>query len=221
MSDLNEQDIHQYLTANPDFFARHPDLLDHLQVARQDNTVISLSHHALGQLRHQLQQAKAENARMIDSARANAWIFERTRSLVLSLLQCDDLDAVSACLEQHLQHAFDLETVCLVLAADIDEPEDRGVIRRIPADLLQSEEIDQLVHSPDGRVGRFSHELTLQLFGDSRAVGSAAAIAVGHPALGVLALGSANETHFEGGMDTLFLSTIAEALGLLLPRIAA
>lgn len=221
MSSLDDQQVHAYLTQNPDFFARHPDLLDHLQVARQNNSVVSLSHHALAQLRRQLQTAKAENARMIDSARANAWIFERTRSLVLALLQCDDLDAVSACLEQHLQHAFDLETVCLVLASEVLEPEDRGIIRRIPAADFESEEIDQLVNSPDGRVGRFSQELTLQLFGESRAVGSAAAIAVGHPAQGVLALGSANETHFEGGMDTLFLSTIAEALGLLLPRIRA
>lgn len=215
---MTDQDIIQYLSEHPDFFARNPGLLDSIQIPSAQG-VISLSHHALAQLRGQLQKAQAENARMIESARSNAWIFERTRGLVLSLLQCEDLDAVSACLEEHLQRAFELETVCLVLAEDIAEPEDRGIVRRVPASEFDAEDIRDLIANPDGRVGRFSDSLTHRLFGEQRSIGSAAAVAVGKPTLGALALGSSDQHHFDGGMDTLFLATIAEALGLLLPRI--
>ncbi|MGB0957564.1 MAG: DUF484 family protein [Litorivicinus sp.] len=218
---MNEQDVVDYLDAHPDFFVNHPALLDRLRVTRSRDTVVSLSHHALATLRAQLKSAQDENARMIDSARANAWIFERTRALVLSLLQCDDLDAVSACLEEHLQRAFELETVCLVLASDVSEPEDRGIIRRLPASEFELDDVKLLLESPDGRVGRFSQQLNQRLFGPNRHVGSAAAVPIGQPSLGALALGSTNEHHFEGGMDTLFLATIAEALGLMLPRIQA
>jgi len=215
---MTDQDVIDYLKANPDFFSRNPGLIDQIKVP-SGNGVISLSHHALAQLRAQLQKAHAENARMIDSARSNAWIFERTRGLVVSLLQCEDLDGVSACLEEHLQRAFELDTVCLVLADDVSEPEDRGIIRRLPHQDFNSDDVKQLVESPEGRVGRFSESLTERLFGIERDVGSAAAVAIGKPTVGALALGSANQHHFDGGMDTLFLATIAEALGLLLPRI--
>ena len=215
---MNDQDVIDYLKAQPDFFSRNPGLIDQLQVPSTTG-VISLSHHAMAQLRSQLQAAKDDNARMIESARSNAWIFERTRSLVLSLLQCEDLDAVSACLEEHLQRAFELETVCLVLADDISEAEDRGIIRRVPHSEFNSDDVKQLIESPDGRVGRFSDSLTARLFGSEREVGSAAAVAIGKPTVGALALGSSNQHHFDGGMDTLFLATIAEALGLMLPRI--
>ena len=218
---MSDQDVVDYLSAHPDFFINHPELLDRLQVTKANNSVISLSHHALGNLRAQLKSAHAENARMIDSARANAWIFERTRALVLSLLQCEDLDEVSACLEEHLQRAFDLDTVCLVLACDVTEAEDRGIIRRLPAHEFELDDVKLLLNSPDGRVGRFSRQLNERLFGPNRNIGSAAAVPIGQPSLGALALGSPNERHFEGGMDTLFLATIAEALGLLLPRIQA
>lgn len=215
---MNDQDIIDYLSDHPDFFARNPGLLDSIQVPSAQG-VISLSHHALAQLRGQLQKARDENARMIESARSNAWIFERTRGLVLSLLQCEDLDAVSACLEEHLQRAFELETVCLVLAEDIPEAEDRGIVRRVPAREFDADDLKDLIANPDGRVGRFSDSLTHRLFGEERTIGSAAAVAVGKPTLGALALGSSDQHHFDGGMDTLFLATIAEALGLLLPRI--
>lgn len=217
---MNDQDVLDYLKANPDFFSRNPSAIDQIKVPSA-NGVISLSHHALAQLREQLNKARAENDRMIDSARSNAWIFERTRALVLSLLQCEDLDGVSACLEEHLQRAFELDTVCLVLADDVSEPEDRGIIRRLPHSEFNADDVKQLVESPEGRVGRFSDALTERLFGDEREVGSAAAVAVGKPTVGALALGSRNQHHFDGGMDTLFLATIAEALGLLLPRITA
>lgn len=217
---MTDQDVIDYLTQNPDFFSRNPGLIDQIQVPSEQG-VISLSHHAMAQLRAQLQKARDENERMITSARSNAWIFERTRGLVLALLQCEDLDAVSAALEEHLQRAFELETVCLVLADDVEHVEDRGIIRRLPHSEFNSDDVQQLVMSPDGRVGRFSDGLNERLFGEERQVGSAAAVAVGKPTVGALALGSANQHHFEGGMDTLFLATIAEALGLLLPRIRA
>ena len=84
--------------------------------------------------------------------------------MVLALLQCEDLDAVSAALEEHLQRAFELETVCLVLADDVEQVEDRGIIRRLPHSEFNSDDVQQLVMSPDGRVGRFSDGLNERLF---------------------------------------------------------
>ena len=188
---MTDQDVIDYLSQNPDFFNRNPGLIDQIQVPSEQG-VISLSHHAMAQLRAQLQKARDENERMITSARSNAWIFERTRGLVLALLQCEDLDAVSAALEEHLQRAFELETVCLVLADDVEQVEDRGIIRRLPHSEFNSDDVQQLVMSPDGRVGRFSDGLNERLFGEERQVGSAAAVAVGKPTVGALALGSAN-----------------------------
>ena len=66
--------------------------------------------------------------------------------------------------------AFELETVCLVLADDVEQVEDRGIIRRLPHSEFNSDDVQQLVMSPDGRVGRFSDGLNERLFGEERQV---------------------------------------------------
>ena len=52
---MTDQDVIDYLSQNPDFFNRNPGLIDQIQVPSEQG-VISLSHHAMAQLRAQLQK---------------------------------------------------------------------------------------------------------------------------------------------------------------------
>ena len=69
-----------------DFFEQHPKLVRELKIPTESGVAISLVEYQLRKLREQIQQLERENDHMIETARINSVLFEKTRTLVLSLL---------------------------------------------------------------------------------------------------------------------------------------
>ncbi len=219
---ITADQIAAYLQDHLDFFEQHPTLVRELKIPTDSGVAISLVEYQLRKLREQIQQLERENDHMIETARINSVLFEKTRTLVLSLLDARDLDDLAVVLDEKLASGFDIPVVRLLLSDQFNVPDSLTMIQPIKAASLEDGgQLAQAVSDKEPWVGRLTKERKNQLFGDdSSAVESCATLALvrGHT-YGVLALGHPDPTHFQSNQDTLFLDHIGEALAMILPRL--
>ena len=219
---ITADQIAAYLQDHLDFFEQHPTLVRELKIPTDSGVAISLVEYQLRKLREQIQQLERENDHMIETARINSVLFEKTRTLVLSLLDARDLDDLAVVLDEKLASGFDIPVVRLLLSDQFNVPDSLTMIQPIKAASLEDGgQLAQAVSDKEPWVGRLTKDRKNQLFGDdSSAVESCATLALvrGHT-YGVLALGHPDPTHFQSNQDTLFLDHIGEALAMILPRL--
>jgi uncharacterized protein YigA (DUF484 family) len=219
---ITADQIAAYLQDHLDFFEQHPRLVRELKIPTDNGVAISLVEVQLRKLREQIRLLERENDHMIETARINSVLFEKTRSLVLSLLDARDLDDLSVVLDEKLGHGFDIPVVKLLLSDQFVVSDSLTLIHRVEAaSLAEGGSLTQAVSNQESWVGRLTTDRRTVLFGDdSDTVQSCAAqlLVRGHT-YGLLALGHNDPTHFQSNQDTLFLDHIGEALAMILPRL--
>ena len=154
----------------------------------------------------------------MEVARDNDRLFDKTRRLVLDLMDASSLEEVVSCVEDSLRREFQVPFVGLILFSDAPLPVGRSVSS---AEAHQA--IGGLLAGGKTICGVLrEHELNF-LFGEAGAdVGSAAVVGLSYQGLhGVLAIGSADSQHYKSSLGTLFLGYIAEVLSRVLPRFSA
>ena len=219
---ITADQIAEYLQDHLDFFEQHPKLVRELKLPTDSGVAISLVEFQLRKLRDHIQQLERENDHMIETARINSVLFEKTRSLVLSLLDARNLDDLSVVLDEKLANGFDIPVVRLLLSDQFNVPDSLFLIQPVTAESLQKGgQFAQAVLDKEPWIGRLTKDHRVALFGDNAStVESSATLALvrGHT-YGLLALGHPDPTHFQSNQDTLFLDHIGEALALILPRL--
>ena len=219
---IKAEKVVAYLQDHVNFFYDHPELVRELKIPTDSGAAVSLVEFQLRKLREQIQLLERENDHMIETARINSVLFEKTRALVLSLLNAGDLDDLSVVLDEKLANGFDIPIVRLLLSDQFNVPDSIALISPIKAQ--EFKEGGNLAHAISDKVpwvGRLTADRRKQLFGkESQAIESCATLALvrGHT-YGLLALGHPDATHFQSSQDTLFLEHIGEALAIILPRL--
>ena len=215
-------EIATYLMEHPEFFIDHPELARCLKIPTDSGQAISLMEYQVRKLREQVAQLERENDHMIETARINSVLFEKTRSLVLALLDAQDLEDLSVVLDEKLSQGFDIPVVRLRLSDQFVVPDSLPLITSITRSELEDRgPLAQAISNRTPWVGRLTKERRHLLFGDSVTdVESCATLGLirGHT-YGLLALGHPDATHFQSNQDTLFLDHIGEALAMILPRL--
>ena len=211
-----------YLQDHVNFFYDHPELVRELKIPTDSGVAVSLVEFQLRKLREHIQLLERENDHMIETARINSVLFEKTRALVLSLLNASDLDDLSVVLDEKLANGFDIPIVRLLLSDQFNVPDSVALISPIKAqEFKEGGNLAHAISDKEPWVGRLTADRRKQLFGkESKAVESCATLALirGHT-YGLLALGHPDATHFQSSQDTLFLEHIGEALAMILPRL--
>ena len=154
---------------------------------------------------------------LLDNARNNDKLFEKTKAIVLALLEAKGLDAIVNAFNRGLKTDFSMDFSALILFGD-PQAYRNSASRIVPLnDAYQA--IPGLLKSNKATCGALRPEEIQFLFPDSDQVGSVAVVPLsfGHP-LGVIAIGSKDPHYFRSSMGTLFLGYIAEVLNRLLPR---
>ena len=219
---IKAEQIAAYLQEHVNFFNDHPKLARELKIPTDSGVAISLVEFQLRKLREHIQLLERENDHMIETARINSVLFEKTRALVLSLLNASDLDDLSVVLDEKLANGFDIPIVRLLLSDQFNVPDSVALIRPIKAqEFKEGGNLAHAISDKEPWVGRLTADRRKQLFGkESKAVESCATLALirGHT-YGLLALGHPDATHFQSSQDTLFLEHIGEALAMILPRL--
>lgn len=214
---LAEQ-VTAFLRANPEFFVEHEELLSELRIPHQRGTTVSLVEHQVKLLRERNIEMRHRLSHLMDVARDNDRLFDKTRRLVLDLLDAASLEEVVSAVEDSLRQQFQVPFVSLILFSETPMTVGRWVSL---AEAHQA--IGGLLNGGKTLCGVLrSHELAF-LFGEAERaqVGSAAVVTISHQGLhGVLAIGSTDPQHYKSSLGTLFLSYISEVLGRVLPRFA-
>lgn len=214
--ELDADAVVAYLRAHPSFFAEHDELLLEQRIPHQRGDSVSLVERQLTLLRERNIEMRHRLSQLMDVARDNDRLFDKTRRLILDLLDASSLEEVVMAVEDSLRQEFQVPFVSLILFGENAAP----VGRWVPGSEAQ-QAIGGLIGGGKTVSGSLrEHELAF-LFGDGqhKEVGSSAVATLEYQGLhGVLAIGSRDPQHYKSSVGTLFLSYIAEVLGRVVPR---
>jgi len=206
-----------YLEAHPDFFVEHEELLPSMRIPHRRGDTISLVERQMTILRDRNIELRHRLSHLMDVARDNDRLFEKTRRLILALMDATSLEDVVICVEDSLRQEFQVPFVSLILLGDNAMPVGRWATHaeaQVAIGGLLSED-----KSVSGSLRE--HELDF-LFGEEqrKQIGSTAVVAISHQGIhGILAIASRDPQHYKSSVGTLFLSYIAEVMGRVLPRV--
>jgi uncharacterized protein YigA (DUF484 family) len=212
-----EDQVAEYLVAHPDFFERHTGLLGRLRLPHQrGGAAISLVERQVLVLREQHATLERRLRELIDNARSNESIVERTHRLTRRLLKARDSAAVVGALEVSLREDFGASNWVAVLtdpslgAAAFRSPHVRLVARGAP----ELKVFETFFDSGRPRSGHMRDAQREFLFGAGAGpVGSAVMIPLGErSSLGLLAIASHDTERYLPTMSTDFLVRIGEVV---------
>ncbi len=212
---VDEIAIADYLKTHPDFFVRHEHLLETIKVPHQSGAAVSLIEKQVTVLRAQKQQMEDQLNGLIQAARNNEQIVSHIQRFTLEMIYTHSLeDVITACLENMNNH-FKADFVGMrVLVGDPNSSHylsgKDGAMRSFT----------QLFKNRKPICGRITDKQCGYLFGKHKEqVKSAVLIPLQNTQnLGIVALGSKDETRFHPGMGTLFLSYMGELITASIDR---
>lgn len=213
-----EADIKDYLRDNPEFFVKHVELLETITLPHASGRAISLIERQVSVLRERNQDMRGRLSHLLESARANDKLFEKTKRLVLFLLDSRDLPSVVDRLYESLGSDYQLDHFSLILLAD------NARLPVTPAKVVSLNEaqkyVGTLLKSNHPVCGVLRNEELKFLFGEqAQQVGSVAAVPLTHgETYGILAMGNKDPNYYRSSMGTQFLTYIAEVLNRILPK---
>ena len=224
---LDDEQVRDYLREHTDFFERHPDMLDTLQISHSSGSAVSLVEKQVSVLRERNMDMRKRLNSLTSNARDNDRLYEMTRKLILALLDAGDVGELSRSFLSAMREEFEVEHVCFILFGD---PQGAAPDCRVEPPESARIEIGALIKRQAPVCGTLRGEELRYLFPDAGQIGSAAVVPLIAPQaagstdsgeLGVIAVGSDDPHRYSAAMGTLFLSHIGEVLVRLLPRLGA
>lgn len=219
-TELLPEQVKAYLQQHPSFFEDHPELLEMISLPHESGAAVSLIERQVSVLRERNLEMRQRLNGVLDSAKINDKLFEKTKRLILTLLEtgnkADVLDAVSTSLDTD----FQVEFHSLILFDD--QPLKPGSAHtRIVSQDEANRHVGTLLRNNRAICGILgSEELAFLFGGDANRVGSVAAVPLTQGnAFGILAIGNSDPNFYRSSMGTLFLSYIAEVLSRIIPRL--
>lgn len=211
-----EQQVCEFLSAEKGFFDRHPELLESLELPHESGEAVSLIERQICVLRDRNLEMRSRLNNLLETARANDALFEKTKRLVLALLETDKLTQAIDALYHSLESDFQIEHYQLTLF-NLDDT------LSTPAKVVSLDQgtqaIGGLLRSNRATCGVLRDEELSFLFDDrAPAIQSVAVVPLNNGnTFGVLSIGSSEPLYYKSSMGTLFLSYIAEVLNRILP----
>ncbi len=204
-----------YLRDNPDFFQHRPELLELLRLPDPKGEAVSLLERQAAILRERNTELRDRLNGLLDVARENDHLFDKTRRLTLALLEARGPEKLFRNLLTSLGSDFHCDQVALMLY-DREVPilgDLRNQIRCVDSDALPSA-LNHLLRSGKAVCGAMRTEEMDALFQDNATdIRSAAMVPLEYQGrLGLLAIGSKSAMHFRSSLGTLFISHIGQVL---------
>jgi len=211
-------DVVEFLAAHPDFFAGREQLLQSLTLLQDSGNTVSLVERQASALREQNADTRDKLDELLAAAERNNQVFDKCRSLILSLIASHDIDSFFTALENSFNEEFKSTAYSLIVFGD--EPRQINHFTSVIDESSASEYVGSLMRATEPTLGVLRPAEQNFLFRHaSDKVHSAAVLAVRKDELiALLAIGSEDADYFKSGLGTLFIGFVADALALLLPR---
>ena len=207
----------RFLSANPEFFERHQEVLPRLRIPHVNGPAVSLIERQVSVLRGKCSSLENHLRDLIGVAHANERLQGRLHVLVQDVVSAESLDAVVAVTRRNLAESFGADAVHVLL---VDVPEGDGH-RVCGAGDARLAPFTASLEDGGTRCGLPTDaELDALVDGGDRAdIGSAALIPLVHEgAVGVVMLTSRDESRFAAGKGVVFLDQLG---GVLSRRVRA
>lgn len=204
---LSAEEVSEYLLTNPDFFTKHPEVTEKLVITHTQKGSVSLVEIQGELLRKKTRQLNYKLNQLVTIAKQNEKIYRVYTDLNVQLLRCKSVAEVQYTLEDVLQERLQLS--CAVIKSF------KGP-HAIP-ELQQRLFTEKRFQSETFFFGRLSQHERQLLFGDQAAESVALMLLGDNKDLGILAIGSADASHFTPDMDTLLLQQLQQVLNIILP----
>lgn len=207
--------VAEFLSQNPDFFERHPELLAEIKVPHPCGAAVSLLEHQAKVLRERGQSLQRRLDELLTVARDNDRLSERMHALTLELMEAANIEAVLFTLKDALRSEFQVDALAVRLFGEVDDQPDW-----IRPNHPQLRSFEALLKEPRPICGRLNREQLQFLFGDTAtAIGSTALVPlIDGRLLGLLAIGSFRPDRFHPGQGTVFLRQLGATVGRSLRR---
>lgn len=214
LTELSAESIAQYLTQHPDFFINHNELLLALKLHHESGKAISLIEYQLNRYRKRNNELQQQLNQLVEIARENDRLYEKTRRLVLELIEAQSLENLTAILEDTLRHDFKVDKVAFILFHD------NTLITSRTCKLEEAQQkLGNLLSSDKITTGQLRENMLEFLFGQNHNIASSAlAPLINNHLIGLLALGSYDISRYQRETGTLFLRQISDIICRIIPR---
>lgn len=210
--------IAAWLREHPDFFEHHRDLLADLELPHDTQGAVSLVARQVAVLRERTIDLRHRLSDLLDNARDNDKLFDKSRRLILQLIEAQDMGDIVDALYFSFSQDFDIAYTSLILFGNADSiPSSQA---RILSMSYARHSAGDLLKQQRALSGPLTDDELKFLFGEQAShVGSAIAVPLVHGAtFGILAIGHKDAKHYRSSLGTLFLGHIADVLSRLLPK---
>jgi uncharacterized protein YigA (DUF484 family) len=217
-ADPIEKVVREFLRNNPDFLDKNTDILETMVLPHNSGKAVSLVERQVGVMRDRNKEMRSRLDNMLQTAKENDLLFEKTKRLVLNLLEAKPLGALVEAVYDSLGKDYGIEFYSLTLFGD--EKKLPRTMARIASTEKANERVGTLIGANRAVCGILREDEMMFLFGErGRQVGSVAAVPLRYDSLyGILAVGNRDPNFYKSSMGTLFLSYIAEILNRVLPN---
>ena len=222
IAEVDEAAVASYLSATPEFFDRHAQLLAKIRLpdSRGGATTVSLLERQVEVLRERNRQLERKLREYVDVARDNDSLGSKVLTMARRLIAAHDRAAKIAAIETSLREDFDAGQSVLVLTEEnpTEAPTETRFLRTVRPDAPELRSFETLFSSGKPRCGQLRDSQRDFLFGaGSVEVGSVALVPLGAKGgLGLLACGSHESERFNPTMSTDFLARIGELIAAAL-----
>ena len=209
---LNEREVVAFLKAHSDFFGRHPDLLETIELRHKAGSAVSLIERQVDMLRAKNQRLEDRMTRLLEAARDNEKRADKVQRLARTLIRAPSLGNVVVGLGKCMREDFGVEETAIgISSAQIKRHDIEGLMVLEPDGRL-TRAFENFFRTRLIECGPISEERAQLLFPKAAKLPLSAAIVPleKEKSLGMIALGSVDPERFQPRQGKLFLEMTAE-----------
>ena len=211
---IDEAQVVAYLRANPDFLARHPELLDLLELRHASGAAVSLIERQVEILRGKSTRLEDRLKTLLDAARDNESRAANVHKLARSLIRAPTLAATIAALRKCLREDFNVDEAWVGVSAGALKRHDIEGLYVIEPNGPVAKAFDNFFRTRLLECGPLDEARAKLLFPQAKQPPKSAAIVPleKEKDLGMLVLASADPERFQPRQGRLFLDMTADLL---------
>ena len=209
---LDENEVALYLRAEPKFFARHPELLEEVQIKHREGSAVSLMERQADLLRAKNQKLEDKLERLMQAARDNEKRADHVHKLARALIRAPSLAAVAAGLRERLREDFSIDETFIGIAAAVYKRHDIEGLTSVEPEGKLAKGFENFFRTRLIECGPLKESQSKLLFPQAKTpCGSAAIVPLEKEKnLGLIAFGAVDAERFQPRQGKLFLEMIAE-----------
>jgi len=206
---LTDNDIINFLRMNKDFFTRHPEQLEALEVSNRNGKVASLVNHQVNVLKERNNQLKNKLSELITNAQENEKIMSQVFQLSLQLCQISHISNVTKHFGKFVKHAFNSDLFKIIVPS-YEKLENSSSVLCVKDEEEYLNIFSEFIKSNTPVCGRLKLQKLKYIFPKKAdKIGSSILLPIGsHAQKGILVFASYEENKFHPDMSTDLLSKL-------------